>query len=86
MVASHILAVLSKDPVTILSPKGLLNAMQYTTFLCPSKVNISSPLYVSHTLHVLSYDPVINLSPFLLKAQFVNGNTWAFKVLKLSNF
>lgn len=52
--ASQILAVLSNEPVTILSPNGLLKAIQYTTFLCPSNVNISSPNSVSHTLHVLS--------------------------------
>ena len=48
------LAVLSNDPVTILSPYGLLNAMAYTTFLWPSSVSSSSPVAVLHTLHVRS--------------------------------
>jgi len=54
VLASQILAVLSNDPVTILSPKGLLKAIQYTTFLWPSNVNSSSPYSVFHTLQVLS--------------------------------
>lgn len=55
------LQVLSKDPVMILSPYGLLKAIAYTTFLWPSRVSSSSPVLVSHTLQVLSYDPVMNL-------------------------
>jgi hypothetical protein len=35
-------------------PNGLLNAIQYTTFLCPSNDTNSSPVNVSHTLHVRS--------------------------------
>ena len=50
----HTLHVLSNDPVAILSPYGLLYAMAYTTFLCPSSVCSSSPDWVSHTLHVRS--------------------------------
>ena len=50
----HILAVLSNDPVTILSPHGLLKAMAYTTFLWPSSVSSSSPVSVFHTLQVRS--------------------------------
>lgn len=71
--------------MTTLSPKGLLNAIQYTTFLCPSRVKTSSPRFESQILHVLSYDPVINLSPFLLNAQLVKGSTWAFNVLYNEN-
>ena len=37
-----------------LSPKGLLNAMAYTTFLWPSSVKSSSPVNVFQTLHVRS--------------------------------
>jgi hypothetical protein len=54
VLASHSLHVLSNDPVMILSPYGLLKAMAYTTFLCPSSVWISSPVLVFHTLHVRS--------------------------------
>jgi len=74
LLASHIFAVLSKEPVTIKLPNGLLKAIVYTTFLCSSSDNNSVPLYVSQTLQVLSYDPVINLSPDLLNAQFVSGS------------
>ena len=42
-------------------PNGLLKAMQQTTFLCPSRVNFSSPVSVSQILQVLSQDPVMNL-------------------------
>merc|ERR1719352_2285765 len=79
--ASQILAVLSKLPVTILSPNGLLNAIAYTTFLWPSSVSSSSPLNVSHTRQVRSYEPVINLEPDLLKAQLVSGKMCARKIL-----
>lgn len=34
---SQMLAVLSNEPVTILSPNGLLNARAYTTLRCPKK-------------------------------------------------
>lgn len=85
MFASHSLHVLSKLPVTILSPKGLLNAIAYTTFLCPSSVCSSSPVAVLHTLQVLSYDPVINIEPLLLKAQLVSGRTWALRTLSRTN-
>ena len=47
-------AVLSNEPVATLSPKGLLNAKEYTTFLCPSNVNNSSPVCVFQILQVLS--------------------------------
>lgn len=40
---------LSNDPVIILLPHGLLNAMAYTTLRCPSSVSSSSPVDVFHT-------------------------------------
>ena len=77
----HVCDFLPNDPVMILSPYGLLKAMAYTTFRCPSKVRSSSPVMVFQTLHVRSYEPVMNLSPDLLKAQFVSGNMCARRIL-----
>ena len=48
----HSFAVLSKEPVAILSPYGRLKDRQYTAFLCPFKVCSRLPVCVFHTLQV----------------------------------
>ena len=57
--ASHSLAVLSDDPVRILSPSGE-KATERTSPVWPEKVRISAPLAASHSLAVRSHgsDPV----------------------------
>lgn len=54
IIITIITMVIPKEPVMILSPKGLLKAMAYTTLRWPSSVNSSSPVIVFHTLQVRS--------------------------------
>ena len=82
----HNFAVWSNEPVPTLSAYGKLNEIEYTTFLWPFNFWRISPESVSHIIQVWSYEPVMNLSPFLLKAQFVKGNSWQWRVFIKLNF
>lgn len=62
----HILMVLSKLPLTRLSPSGA-NATEYTLSLCPSGPSSRAmilPERTSHTRTLLSRDPAATHSPF----------------------
>ena len=64
--ASHILAVLSHDAVTIYFPSGL-KAAEVTVLSCFNGSVTGFPVFASHTLAVLSHDAVTIYFPSGLK-------------------
>ena len=79
--ASHILMVLSHEPLIIFVPSGLY-ATDKTLYLCPFKVLRHSPVFASHILMVPSYEPLIILLPSGLYATELTSSLYPSKVLR----